>query len=227
MKRKVLSKATLFLCIPLLILTGCGRRINITSNTFADTKNIPRGFPLDSTFYISSAKEDKKLLSKEIIRKIACLLEDRGYTVTDNESDADYHVTFDTKMTQETGTRSVLTYIPGDVQTTTGCVHGKETVSYQEQTETPGKFIYVPEKYTYYSRKLSVHAYIRDGEEEVWHGSAISEGESNDLRDIVDYLLVTAFRFFGRNTQKKVHTSISAKDKEVKNLREEVYSPLR
>lgn len=224
MKIIMSSKATLLILTPfLMLLTGCGRNLHITHNTFADTQNIPRGFPLNSSFYVSSSTEDKKLLTKEIVQKITWILEDKGYTVTDKET-ADYHLTFDTKMTQETGTRSVLTYIPGDVQTTTGCVLGQGAVTYQEQTETPGKFVYVPEKYTYFSRKLSIHVYdLGQENEEVWQGSAFSDGESGDLRDIIDYLLVSSFKYFGKNTQKKIHTSISTKNKEVKALRENLF----
>jgi hypothetical protein len=40
--------------------------------------------------------------------------------------------------------------------------------------------------------------------EEVWQASAISAGETGDLREIMDYLLASAFKHFGENTGRDV-----------------------
>lgn len=222
----ILKSKLLFLLLAplLLLLNACGKKINITSNTFADTKNIPRGFKKRSTFFVKTTKQEKKLLAKEVAQKVEWLLEEKGYDVT-NQQDADYHVTFDFSMVPETRTAYITQYIPGDKQITTGRKVGDSNVTYQEQTETVGRFVNVPQEYPVWTHKLMVHVVdARESQkEEVWQGSAISTEENDDLREIIDYLLVTAFKFFGHNTQHKVQTSMSIKDQEVKALRGDLF----
>jgi len=221
------GQAMLIFLLPLIILlSACGKRIHVTSNTFADTQIIPRGFPKYCTFYI---EHDKKLLSKEIAQKISWILEEKGYRIVD-QAHADYYITFDAKLTSEKRVTNVAQWVPGEKQTTTGCVHGDKrhecqgTISYQEETETAGKIVYVPQEYIVFHRKLFVQAYDTAHKEQIWESSAISTGESDDLRDIIDYLLVTAFKQFGRSSHHKIESSLRTKDEEVTALRRDIFS---
>jgi hypothetical protein len=108
-------------------------------------------------------------------------------------------------------TRETLTYVPGTTQVTHGYALGTGGGAlYQEQTSTPGAFVTVPEQYTLYERKLSIQVtaaqpFTKDKKpEQVWQVSAISAGETGNLRETVDFLLASAFKYFGQNTPGRV-----------------------
>lgn len=205
-------KAFLIFCAILLTLPGCGPRVYVTSNTYADTEIIPYGFPIGASFSITPGKgaQHNTMLSKEISRKIAHILMANDYVVID-EGPADYELSFGYSMESSIQTRESLAYIPGTTQVTHGIALGTGgSALYQEQTSTPGAFVTVPEQYTLYERKLTIHVYTSNKftknkkREKVWQASAISNGESGNLREIMDYLLASAFKHFGENTGGRV-----------------------
>jgi hypothetical protein len=115
-------------------------------------------------------------------------------------------------------------YIPGTEQTTYGtgnahgnactpfgCYHNSGSVHYQETTITPGSVVYVPETVTLFTHKISIDVYrinpfLRNKKKElVWQGSAVCCDKSADRRYIMDYLLQSVFKHFGKDTKKNVH----------------------
>lgn len=203
------------LSIILFLVPGCTHRVYVTSSSFADTEIIPYGFPIGSSFSIAATQSQhhNTMLSKEISRKIANILINNDYIVVDS-GDADYYLTFSYGMESSIETRMVTAYVPGTTQVTQGFVHGYNGSNggavYQEQTATPGTFVSVPEEYVLYQRKLNIHVHTTNPftknkeREQVWQASAISNGETGDLRETMDYLLTSAFKYFGANTGKRV-----------------------
>lgn len=220
-----------FLCILLILLffSSCTRHYSISVDTYADKQYIPKGFPANSSFAISPGKDENQMFSKEVSQKIAQLLKDRGYR-TDVPGKADYILVFNSAMTSSTATVNVPRYVPGQTQTTTGNVYGNRGYggSYSEKTQTSGTTVYVPQTFTYFTRGLAIYVYDAETyrkhsrEEQIWSGIAISSGENSDLRQVIDYLLISVFSYFGDNTKKKVQISMPTDDEKVQKLRMEL-----
>lgn len=215
-------KALLF---SLLLFLGSCTQYYVTTNAFADPEVIPGGFESGASFAIVSTHQNDKLFSKEVSHKIGKLLTSQGYVVRDS-LDADYILSFDFGMESFTETVQVKKTIPGEKVKKHGNVkvHGDKhsNKSYEEETESSTQVIYVPEERTYYSKKLSIFVCPRDAaqKDDVWNVTTSCSGSNNDLREIVDYLLVSSFRHFGHNTHKKIVTAFDKDADEIKNLRQ-------
>lgn len=53
----------------------------------------------------------------------------------------------------------------------------------------------------------------------MWHGRSVSSGSNGDLRETIDYLLVTTFDKFRTSTGKIVSSKIDEDDKKIRRLR--------
>ncbi|MDA1190491.1 MAG: hypothetical protein O3A46_02270 [Candidatus Poribacteria bacterium] len=53
----------------------------------------------------------------------------------------------------------------------------------------------------------------------VWRGEILSTGTGNDIRTIIDYLLVGAFQYFGKSTGSKRSLTIYPEDPMLVKLR--------
>jgi len=212
-------------CVMLLFLCSCTRTYYVDVDTYADRKQIPNGFPPGSSFVVLPDETDVGAFSKEMTQKIDQMLEDRGYDVV-SANKADYYLVFKTSMTSAESTVCVPIYTPGSSQTTTGNVYGSRGhASYSETTKSSGTTDYVNQSYTYFIRGVGLHVYDahtyrkHKKEDLIWSGIAISSGSNSDFRDVVDYLLVSVFKYFGDNTKKSVSMTISADDERVEKLR--------
>ncbi len=197
-----------------LILASCSRTINVETNTFADLRVIPYGFPPLTSFAIISSQENT-MLNKEVAGKIARLLSIRGYRLTD-ASQADYLLAYTFAMTSESKTVEVATYVPGPTETIHGIIG---CMPYEEERQGPGSIIYTPEQITLFHRDLFLTVTDRRTSNQVWEASVSSEGRTSDLRDILDYLLVTSFTHLGHNTNKNLHLKVDLEDEGVAWLR--------
>lgn len=213
-----------------LLLSSCAHNIYISHNSFADTKAIPLGFPHFTSFTVEPLNHKDPMLSQEITTKIEHLLEKNGYII-EEEMHTHYYVLFDYHMEQFEKTVTVEKYVPGQTITSYGSVlsNGKAKL-YQGQTQTAGSFVSVPEVHRFFNKTLTIQVY--DAKEyrndahakPVWKETAKCCDENDDLRDSLDYLLITAFEFFGRNTQKNIETIISSDDKDIVALRQELFN---
>ena len=52
----------------------------------------------------------------------------------------------------------------------------------------------------------------------IWMGKTVSSGRSSDLREVIDYLLVGTFRYFGQDTGKQQKIKIGSGASEVEEL---------
>jgi len=216
-------------CAYLAALLSCTHHYKISVDTYADRYLIPNGFSIGSSFAIFPDKEDSSIFSKEVSQKIAQILKDRGYKL-ESVKKADYVLVFNSAITSTTTKINVPKYIPGETHTTSGSVSGNSGYvgSYSERTESSGKIVYVEQDYTFFTRGVSVYVYDAKRyrkdkqEDQVWSGLAISSGENNDLRYVVDYLLVSVFSYFGDNTNKSVKINMAEDDEKVRHLRAEL-----
>ena len=228
------SKFKLILLGTILIFLGACKTIKIVNNSFANKQSIPQGFIPGSSFCIKFTYTDNPLIPKNIAEmiaseaaeKIAKILQTNGYVIR-NSKTADYNLVFSFGMTKSINIVNVPVYMPGQTQIKNGNIldNSGEAVQYQEETQTSGKVVYVPQECTVYNKNLVAQIYDArlqreaNKEKQVWLGSADSSNESSDIRDIMDYLLVSTFKYFGKNTQRIIATEMHYDNKEVKKLR--------
>jgi hypothetical protein len=213
----------------LLLFSSCAREYHVVSTSFADSSEIPCGFPIGSSFYVATLDKlaDKTslnpLLDREIINKVERLLENKGYFVERNQKHADYILAISFSVTKSKELVNVTHHIPGETSTT----YGRGTFGkYEETTTTSGTSVSVPELQTFFTKQIQLRVfdsalYKSDkttDDTQVWHGEASNCDQDSDFRVTVDYLLIAAFRNFGKNTYKKVHTRVYSDDKDVKKL---------
>lgn len=216
------SMKNLFFIVALLLtLASCSPEYRVATNAFVDWERIPGEFPLGSTFAVVSPQKGDVLFAKEVKRKIETLLQERGYFLA-SSAEANYSVVFDFGMTSSTSTVNVPRYLPGKTETKEGSSHGSRTghTSYSEKKETTGTVVYVQETYTSYRKAININVYEGKGDRTpVWSGNAASSWGDDDLRAAIDYLLVSAFRYFGRNTGEYIYLDIKKGDEAVQRLK--------
>ena len=209
------------------LLTSCASRYYVSTNAFVDSKVIPKGFSKGSSFAILAPKKDNALFSKEVTLKIESLLKERGYTVA-NQSHAKYLLSFDFSISSSTETVTVPLFIPGQTHSTQGSVYGSygNFANFNQTTQSSGTTIFVPKTYVIFTRKLGITVYenklLKWGktDEPIWAGNSISSGQNGDLREVMNYLLVSAFKHFGVSTGKYVDNELKVGNKTVKKLKE-------
>ena len=189
-------------------------------------QTIPYGFPHGSSFYIELPEiGENALFAKEVVRKITTILRNKGYEVARTAEAADYVLAFTIDMKSYTERIVVPHYVPGPVKTKHSKVlswDGRWT-DVVEETATSGHYVDVEEERLVFKKDFSVKVFdsVREektGDEElVWNAAVSSSNGRDDLRAEIDYLLLAAFKHFGRNTQKKVYADVQSRD--VKSLR--------
>ncbi len=209
------------LSLILLLLTIACTKYHVCTNTFVDSKAIPCGFPQGSSFDLISLNEENPLFSKEIGFKIEKLLEGQGYSVLYKDR-ADYHLEYDFHIEKSYGKTYVPSFVPGRTYISCGRFFNSRGRSshFIGQTQIGGSTVYVPYRYSYYTREIALTVYNHSNDP-VWQGCAVSSGKNSDLRAVADYLLVSLFDYFGENTHQYVSTEISAKNPTVLRLRED------
>lgn len=215
-------KNFILLSLSMLLLGSCMKEsgMDIRTNTFANEKIIPKGFQPNDSFSISAKQKGDQLFTREVSQKIATLLKNRGFTVT-TAATADYNLIFSFGMDKSTHVRDVPVFIPDY-----GCWH------YHHCHYNYGyRVAYVPEVYTLFHKILLVEVhrnrrFTLGKKDPVWQGTAHGYEEDSDLRDAIDYLLVTVFKYFGKNTKKYVKSRIKDDDKRVEKLRQDYFRPI-
>jgi hypothetical protein len=214
---------TILLNILILLVGSCGKDsgMRITTNTFANKEEIPKGFKKQSSFFISTQQKGDSLFAQEVSQKIATILKNQEFTVKTSD-DADYTLNFSFGVKQSTHTRDVAVYIPDYGHWHYHHYHAPYGYHY--------RIAYIPEEYTLFNKILLIEVYKNNNgstkEEPVWQGTAHSYEEDSDLRDAIDYLLITVFKHFGRNTQKYINSKIEENNEDVKKLRQDYFQPL-
>lgn len=218
--KKLHQFVTALICSVLLI--GCASGITVRTSGFLDQES--QSFASGARIYVAvDPKSENPLLDAEIGRKIELLLKDRGYQVSPR-SEAQLILRYVYGIDQgKVMTDMVPEFRPGDVTYETGRyrTNGQEG-TYSQYSTTAGYIAHVPVDKVVYLRNLTVKVFeVKDQDEghPVWIGESRSSGVSEDLRSMIDYLLIGTFRSFGKDTQRVKTTVISTNDSEVLRLR--------
>lgn len=216
----------ILLNLSIFLIGSCAKEssMRITTNTFANKEVIPHGFKKHNSFSISTKQKGDSLFAQEVSQKIATILKNKGFTVK-TTTDVDYNLNFSFGMKQSTHTRDVPVYIPDY-----GCWYYHH-YHYPYGYGYGYRIAYIPEEYTLFNKILLIEVYKNSNNKTekiapVWQGTAHSYEEDSDLRDAIDYLLVTIFNHFGQNTQKYIKSKIEENNKEVEKLRQEYFQPI-
>ncbi len=207
-----------------MLCTSCSA-YRVSTNTFVDIGELPRGFPIGASFAIISKKEDHFLFSKEVESKIAKILLGKGFIIAE-KGRADYFLAFDFDSQAFTETVHVLRYLPEETKSTKGNIRGKEDIKYQEEVKSSGNAVYIPVERTFFTKNLNIFVYDAklygkaERENEIWRGSCSSTGSDKDLRQVLDFLIISVFEYFGKSTHKNIDSKLSKNYEAVQKLRE-------
>ena len=218
--------------------TSCSKRIEI--QTYADIDCLSRGFERRASFFISTnTKDTNPLLSKEVTKKTGKILKNNGYKVKDKQS-AQYHLVI--TYGKEAEKRTVRVPVPVAQTHITKTRRGDEALQaaaygYQNGTSdsapnaahgvgfTTTQIAFLPQDVNVFNKSILLQVYDMkknhdsDQGELIWHGAACNVDEDSDLRNSLDYLLISSFKYFGKNTQRSIQVYINENDKSVKNMR--------
>lgn len=196
----------------LLMACGCatGTTYRVQVNGYTEAPQPAALAPGTSFFVITNPEAKNPLLEQEVKAKISKLLENQGYSLADKDK-ADYYVLFTYGM----GAPQSVGVTP-DVGWGVGVGWGYWPVYGGVYWPNWG---YGPSQIvTLYDRWLQLN--VVEGKQQratgksppVWVGEARSTGESQDLREIMNSLLLAVFEQFGKNTGKAVKVQIDQQD---------------
>jgi hypothetical protein len=227
----------LTLIIFMFLISGCAM-CQVRTNTFLDKSLGISHIPEGSSFAVVVNKESENpIFDKEVKAKIEYLLKKNGYAVTTPEN-AEYFIKYgysiDTgKTVSSTGVRPV--FQPGQTTYTTGTANvygsgGSAQGTYSGTTTSSGTVQYVPIAVSRrdYTRTLFLNVYdgnnYRSNETDnpVWVGNTVSVGTTSDLREMIDYLLIGTFQYFGQDTGKMKKSTFAMNSPEAKELNEAI-----
>jgi hypothetical protein len=185
-------------------------------NTFAAPAQVGPLAPGKSVLVVWNPQAANPLLEREVADRIAALLAERGYTQS-TVADADFYLVFGYGIGPGPLHTAVLpVYHPGGVATVYGDVNAT--------VQLPGSWSYVPYTVATNTRVLTIR--VADGPrfrdtrqvETVWAADTVSTGKSGDLRNVLNYMLVATFDYFGGNTGRAIQLELSTEDDRVRRL---------
>ncbi len=193
-------------------LCGCGPAVyHVNINGYTDPTAPGVLAPGASVFVIENQKAQNPLLEKEIKEKINKILTRQGYEVVPYDQ-AQFYLFFSYGIGQERAANVVMP----DYFTSYGFGLGGGTGWRSVPFVFAAPFFsFYPGPESTYDRWLLINVadgkhYREKGEfRTVWVGEARSTGTSQDIRVVIDYLLLADFQQFGRNTGKAISVEIS------------------
>ncbi len=205
------------------LITGCSGKYHVAVNGFLDTARVSDIATGTRVGILVDDDSDNPIFRNEVSRKIETLLAAKGYTVSPPES-ADYQLSFQYGMDAGKTVHSTrLVHDPPDIVTIRR-TNSKGGHSYST-IHVPGSTYYVPHSETVFGGWLVLHVYKTptsqaDSSEEkpIWIGEIVSSSASSDLREAINPMLIMAFDYFGKNTEKRIEESISKTDPRLKRL---------
>ena len=176
--------------------------------------------------------DQSDLFHKEVGYKIEKILKSKGHSIQ-CLAKADYVLAFTMGIKPESvlADEIVLTRDKTVAETTSTkyCKNPDDMKVYASEqtvssTSVPGTVEIVPKEVVYQGRWLTTHVYKgkefkkNDGAEQLWEAKSYSLGESDDLRNIVNYLLAANFKYFGERVHKK-KDSFSKRNLDVQEIK--------
>ena len=192
---------------------------------YLDRAHSPSLVPGNTVFVMQNPEADNPLLEKEVAARIAKLLEQHGYRLS-SPKDADFHIL--SRYGIDCGplrTGSIAIKEPDRHEPTYTYDSDSGAWSFGVLT-IPGQTRYVPYSVQHHTCWFSIRVIdVRKSREShkaevVWAADTVSEGKSTDLRDVLNYILVATFEYFGLDTGKAVRIKLKPGDSRVRNLKE-------
>lgn len=202
------------LVLPIICLgLGCQASYNVGVNGYSSTGRslqVPRG---SSIMVVSDGNAPNPIFEGEIKAKIETLLTEKGYRV--QADGADHLLAFDYGI--DSG-RPVMGVAP-HWHSHAYCDY------YYSGSYGYGYYTYAPYTEVVYTRWLVMKMFDNKAYgaskkvKPLWIGEIASVGLDSDLRELMNYMLIVGFEYFGEDTGRRVSEVISKNDDRVWLLR--------
>jgi len=182
----------------LATLVACNN-LALNTTAYVDHEVLPYGFCQGTCFAVVAADDSYTLLGKQIKKKLEEALVQRGFRLT-AESDATYILTF----SYQTEAKDKIVAVEKRPQNWSQLL----VAVCESLTEDSAPRQYVPETRTVYTSSLKLVAHERkeipqEKAMAVWEGwSATDDDRAWDMREVDDYLIKSALRYFGASSGK-------------------------
>jgi hypothetical protein len=185
--------------------TGCTTRYRVHVNGFSE---LDKPISDKASIYVSvDPNSQNPIFDREIKTKVEVLLTSHGYIPALNVESADYRLAFQVGLDSHRVTGYTPLYRPSIG------FRGRYWGDYDF-----GYTSYVPYFETIYDQWLVMKVFAagrtaasEDGKV-VWIGEAMTDTSVADLRDVVNYLLVAGFEYFGVDTKRQMALTIGPDD---------------
>ena len=204
MKKLCLSLGTFLICA-----AGCTSGYRVHVNGYSEPNEAIRK---GASIYVSADEPNSQnpIFDKQIKTKIEELLKWYGYVPVSVNDEYDYKIAFQIGVNsyQRSGYEPIYHSSVG--------FYGGHWNSYHFGYST-----YIPFYDTYYDRWLVMKVFARDSdsgsedEKVVWVSEAMISTSSDDIRRVIDYLLVGCFEYFGADTTRQRSFTITEKDSRI------------
>jgi hypothetical protein len=200
-----MNKLCLILLTVSLCTAGCTTSYKIHVNGFSELDK-----PISdkaSIYVVVDPNSQNPIFDKEIKAKIEMLLESHGYNPIPDVEQADYRLTFRAGLDSHRVTGYTPLYRPYMG------FHDRYWGNYNL-----GYTSYVPYFETFYDQWLVMKVFdtgradATEACKVVWIGEAIAGTDAADLRQVVNYLLVAGFEYFGKDTKRQMTLKIQPDD---------------
>ena len=200
-----MNKLYLILLAVSVCATGCTTSYIVHVNGFSE---LDRPIKEKASIYVAKDPNSRNpIFDNEIKTKIEMLLKEHGYDPASDVEHSDYRLTYKVGL----DSRRVSGYTPlyrpyfGFYDGYWGDYHF-------------GYYGYVPYIDTYYDQWLVIKVFACEPdtnprtEKVIWIGEAMIDLDTADLRQVVNYLLVAGFEYFGKDTGKQMALKILPDD---------------
>lgn len=196
---------------------GCSRLV--TADTYALPGLTALDFEQGTTFYLpGNTNVPNPIFDKSVKGKIEAALVQNGFRVL-QEGQAQYILDYEYEMSGHEEFRTRGTAL--DPWPRRYYFQGGAGYAWAPMYFSTG----ITESYPVYVFKLRLRVKdplnVRQGQKNqvVWVGETWTESQKPDFRSTIDYLILAAMRFFGRDTQKTENISIGKDDEQLKALK--------
>ena len=201
------------------LFSGCATYYPVRFNGYVSKEEGLKPPVAGSSIYVKEEENPKNaLFSAEVRSKISRILLAKGFQ--DGSADkADFLLEYSYGIS------------PGIVSGVRPEIQPPEVGTVQSFTETgerrtayitsPSYTAYVPYRYTVYTSELTLQLLDaramrgKNRREVVWLGETSTTGQNPDLRETINYLLVTSLDYIGKDTRKSVSRTLARDDPEV------------
>jgi hypothetical protein len=195
------------------LATGCTSGYRVYINGYSEQ---PEPIKPNATFYVEANDPNSRnpIFDTQIKAKIEALLEWYNYVPVSDINQSQYVISFREGMSSH----GFYHYMP--FYNTYLGFHSGYRAGYSF-----GYTTYIPYYENYYDQWLSMEVTARNStagsntEKVVWVGEAVVGTSNDDIRKVIDYLLVGCFDYFGVDTTRQRSVLIKAKDPRILDIK--------